>query len=179
MESLEASFTRPWKEEEMFSALDKFVARVTTSFAVVGATLIGLLGLLVVTDVVGRNFGFPVVGVVELAAQTVVISAFLTIPFVMRKGSHIRATVLVSRLPDVWRRGFEALAFAIGVVVFALLAYSSWESFLTDLSAGSYEGEGALRVPTWPARLTIFLASALMVVEGILSVIKTIMGEKK
>lgn len=163
----------------MFSAIDKTVARVTSGFAVIGATLIGVLALLVVSDVVGRNFGFPVTGIVELAAQTVVISAFLTIPFVMRKGSHIRATVLVSRLPELWRRGFEVLAFAIGVFVFALLAYSSWGNFITDFNAGSYEGEGALRIPTWPARLTIFLASSLMIIEGILSIIKTIIGEKK
>ena len=163
----------------MFSALDKAVAGITNVFAVIGATLIGVLALLVVSDVVGRNFGFPVTGIVELAAQTVVISAFLTIPFVMRKGSHIRATVLVSRLPELWRRGFEVLAFAIGVLVFALLAYSSWENFMTDYLAASYEGEGALRIPTWPARLTIFLASMLMVVEGLLSIVKTIIGEKK
>lgn len=163
----------------MFGALDKAVAFVTTGFAVIGATLIGVLGLLVVSDVVGRNFGNPVTGIVELAAQTVVISAFLTIPFVMRKGSHIRATVLVSRLPEMWRRGFEVLAFLVGVIIFALLAYSSLGNFLTDFEAGSYEGEGALRIPTWPARLTIFLASMLMVVEGILSIIKTIIGEKK
>lgn len=163
----------------MFSAIDKAVSKVTIGFAVIGATLIGVLALLVVADVVGRNFGSPVTGIVELASQTVVISAFLTIPFVMRKGSHIRATVLVSRLPEIWRRGFEVLAFGIGVVVFALLAYSSWGNFLTDYLAASYEGEGALRIPTWPARLTIFLASMLMVVEGILSMIKTIIGEKK
>ncbi len=163
----------------MFRALDKTVAAVTILFAVVGATLIGLLALLVVADVVGRNFGSPVTGIVELAAQTVVISAFLTIPFVMRKGSHIRATVLVSRLPELWRRGFEVLAFAVGVFIFALLAYSSWGNFVTDYTAASYEGEGALRIPTWPARLTIFLASMLMVVEGLLSIVKTIIGEKK
>lgn len=163
----------------MFRALDKAVAAVTTVFAVIGATLIGILALLVVADVVGRNIGFPVTGIVELAAQTVVISAFLTIPFVMRKGSHIRATVLVSRLPEIWRRGFEVLAFAIGVVVFALLAFSSWENFVIDYTAAAYEGEGALRIPTWPARLTIFLASMLMVVEGLLSIVKTIIGEKK
>lgn len=163
----------------MFRALDKAVAAVTTVFAVIGATLIGVLALLVVADVIGRNFGVPVTGIVELAAQTVVISAFLTIPFVMRKGSHIRATVLVSRLPEMWRRGFEVLAFAIGVVVFALLAYSSWGNFVTDYTAASFEGEGALRIPTWPARLTIFLASMLMVVESLLSIVKTIIGEKK
>jgi TRAP-type C4-dicarboxylate transport system permease small subunit len=163
----------------MFRALDKTVAGITTVFAVIGATLIGMLAILVVSDVVGRNFGFPVTGIVELAAQTVVISAFLTIPFVMRKGSHIRATVLVSRLPEIWRRGFEVMAFLAGVIVFALLAYSSWGNFVIDYTEASYEGEGALRIPTWPARLTIFLASMLMVVEGLLSIVKTIIGEKK
>ena len=163
----------------MLSAIDKVVSKITIGFAVAGATLIGVLALLIVADVVGRNFGAPVVGIVELAAQTVVISAFLTIPFVMRRGSHIRATVLVSRLPEAGRKAFEILAYLIGIAVFALLAYSSFENFMTDFLAASYEGEGALRVPTWPARLTIFLASSLMVIESLLAIIKSFIGEKK
>jgi TRAP-type C4-dicarboxylate transport system permease small subunit len=163
----------------MLSLLDKIVARITAGFAIAGATLIGVLAILMVSDVVGRPFGFPVLGIVELAAQTVVISAFLTIPFVMRKGGHIRATVLVSKLPESVRRILEILAFLIGITVFVLLALTSLESFLEDFAAGSYEGEGALRVPTWPARLTIFLASSLMVIEGILSIVRTLIGEKK
>ena len=159
----------------IFSQLDRVVAKTSSVMAAIGASLIGLLGLTIVADVVGRQFGFPVTGIVELAAQTVVISAFLTIPFVMRRGGHIRATIIVSRTPVKVRKTLEVIAYATGAVIFVLLAYSAWGAFVEDFVNASYEGEGALRIPTWPTRLTIFIASILMIVESVLSVIKVFM----
>lgn len=159
----------------IFSQLDRVVAKTSSVMAAVGASLIGLLGLTIVADVVGRQFGVPVTGIVELAAQTVVISAFLTIPFVMRRGGHIRATIIVSRTPVKVRKTLEVIAYSIGAVIFVLLAYSAWGAFVEDFVNASYEGEGALRIPTWPTRLTIFIASILMIVESVLSVIKVFM----
>jgi TRAP-type C4-dicarboxylate transport system permease small subunit len=163
----------------MLVMVDKVVAKVSGVFAALGAALIGLLALTMVADVVGRQFGSPVTGIVELAAQTVVISAFLTIPYVMRRGGHIRATVLVNRTPPIVRKSLEVLAYLIGAIIFALLAFSAWDAFVEDFVKASYEGEGALRVPTWPARLTIFLASVLMIFESLLATTKTFVEVKK
>lgn len=163
----------------MLVMVDKVVAKVSGVFAALGAALIGLLALTMVADVVGRQFGSPVTGIVELAAQTVVISAFLTIPYVMRRGGHIRATVLVNRTPPIVRKSLEVLAYLIGAIIFALLAFSAWDAFVEDFVKASYEGEGALRVPTWPARLTIFLASVLMIFESLLATAKTFVEVKK
>jgi TRAP-type C4-dicarboxylate transport system permease small subunit len=163
----------------MLSMVDKVVAKVSGVFAALGAAMIGLLALTMVADVVGRQFGSPVTGIVELAAQTVVISAFLTIPYVMRRGGHIRATVLVNRTPPIVRKTLEVVAYLIGAVIFALLAFSAWDAFVEDFVKASYEGEGALRIPTWPARLTIFLASVLMIFESLLATAKTFVEVKK
>jgi TRAP-type C4-dicarboxylate transport system permease small subunit len=163
----------------MLVMVDKVVAKVSGVFAALGAALIGLLALTMVADVVGRQFGSPVTGIVELAAQTVVISAFLTIPYVMRRGGHIRATVLVNRTPPIVRKSLEVLAYSIGAIIFALLAFSAWDAFVEDFVKASYEGEGALRIPTWPARLTIFLASVLMIFESLLATAKTFVEVKK
>jgi TRAP-type C4-dicarboxylate transport system permease small subunit len=163
----------------MLARIDRLVSIVSVVFASLGAALIGLLALTVVADVVGRQIGVPVTGIVEMAAQTVVISAFLTIPYVMRRGGHIRATVLVSRTPPVVRKTLEALAYIIGAIIFALLAYAAWEAFTEDFVKASYEGEGALRIPTWPSRLTIFLASILMIIESLLAATKTFFEVKK
>jgi TRAP-type C4-dicarboxylate transport system permease small subunit len=163
----------------MLARIDRLVSIVSVVFASLGAALIGLLALTVVADVVGRQIGVPVTGIVEMAAQTVVISAFLTIPYVMRRGGHIRATVLVSRTPPVVRKTLEALAYIIGAIIFALLAYAAWEALTEDFVKASYEGEGALRIPTWPTRLTIFLASILMIIESLLAATKTFFEVKK
>jgi len=127
----------------MLARIDRLVSIVSVVFASLGAALIGLLALTVVADVVGRQIGVPVTGIVEMAAQTVVISAFLTIPYVMRRGGHIRATVLVSRTPPVVRKTLEALAYIIGAIIFALLAYAAWGSLYGGLREGLLRGRGS------------------------------------
>jgi len=162
--------------------LDRFdgaIAKISKGFAVVGASLIGFLALLIVTDVVGRQIGTPILGVVEIAATLVVISAFLTMPYVLRRGSHIRATVLISRLPANAQKAFSAIAYLVGIFVFALLAYVSFGEFTSAWLNASFEGEGALRVPTWPARLTIFLSSILMIFEGVVAATRALTGDSK
>ena len=163
----------------MLKVLDSLVARVTSVFAFLGATVIGLLALGIVGDVIGRQIGTPIVGIVEIAAQSVVLAAFLTMPYVMRRGSHIRATILVSRMPELARKIFEIIGYLVGITIFGLLAYSAYGNFMTDFIAGSFEGEGALRVPTWPTRLVIFLSASLMIVESLLAIARTLMGVKK
>lgn len=163
----------------MLKVLDSLVARVTSVFAFLGATVIGLLALGIVGDVIGRQIGTPIVGIVEIAAQSVVLAAFLTMPYVMRRGSHIRATILVSRMPELARKIFEIIGYLVGITIFGLLAYSAYGTFMTDFIAGSFEGEGALRVPTWPTRLVIFLSASLMIVESLLAIARTLMGVKK
>ena len=162
---------------KILNRFDKTVARISKGFAVVGASMIGLLALLIVADVIGRQLGTPILGVVEIAATVVVISGFLTIPYVLRRGSHIRATVLVSRLPAKMQKGFTAFAYLVGVFVFALLAYVSFGEFTSAWVEASFEGEGSLRVPTWPARLTIFLSSILMVLEGTVAAARALTGD--
>lgn len=163
----------------MLKQLDRVFARVSLVLAFAGAGLVGLLAVLVVADVIGRQIGTPILGVVELAAMTVVISGFLTIPYVLRRGSHIRATVIVDRLPQGARKVFEVIAYLAAITVFALLAYSSYGEFIKAFVAGSYEGEGSLRVPTWPARFVIFVSSMLMIIEGFLAIGRSLTGKEE
>lgn len=162
----------------MLKLIDGVVGKITSAFAILGATVIGLLALGIVGDVIGRQIGTPIVGIVEIAAQSVVLAAFLTIPYVMRRGSHIRATVLVSRLPKLVQKALEVLGYLVGIAIFALLAYSAYGNFLTDFTEGAFEGEGALRVPTWPTRLVIFLSASLMIVESLLAIARTLLSRE-
>ena len=43
--------------------------------------------------------------------------------------------------------------------VFMALLWSTWPAFWDAYRIGEYEGEGALRVPTWPVRGTVLAIS--------------------
>lgn len=150
--------------------VDRAVGYVSLGMSLLGTIGIGLIGMLVVGDIVGRTaFSSPIVGTVEIAKTSIVAITFLTIPYAMRRGSHVRSTVLVSRLGPGPALVLTVLSCLLGAAVFALIAYASWEPMLGAIESGEYEGEGALRVPTWPTGVTIVAGSVLMSVECLLS----------
>ena len=54
----------------------------------------------------------------------------------------------------------RTLSNILGFLFFLALVYSSWSPFVEAFAIGEYEGEGALRVPTYPVRFLIILTSA-------------------
>ena len=66
------------------------------------------------------------------------------------------------------RRGREALAAfgcLLGFAFFAVIVYGGFDPFAHAWSSNEYEGEGALRVPTWPARFIVLLGSGLAALD--------------
>jgi TRAP-type C4-dicarboxylate transport system permease small subunit len=150
--------------------VDRAVGVVSLGMSLVGTVGIGLMGALIVVDIIGRSvFSFPIVGTVEIAKTSIVAITFLTLPYAMRRSSHVRSTVLLSRIPSRAALVMTVVSALLGAAVFALIAYASWEPTLSAIASGEYEGEGALRVPTWPTGVAIVAGSVVMVVECLLT----------
>lgn len=151
-------------------AFDALVGRISFGMSLVGTVGIGAIGLLVVADIAGRTFfSHPVVGTIEIAKTSIVAITFLTLPYAMRRGSHVRSTVILSRLAPRPFFAMTTISCLLGAAVFALIAYASWEPMRFAIEAGTFEGAGALQVPTWPTRVVIVAGSALMAVECLLT----------
>jgi TRAP-type mannitol/chloroaromatic compound transport system permease small subunit len=59
----------------------------------------------------------------------------------------------------------QVLSAIFGLIFFGLIVWGSYEPMIYSWTNGEYEGEGALRVPTWPAKLSVVIGSALVVVS--------------
>ena len=65
--------------------------------------------------------------------------------------------------------GARGLAFAqllsavLGILFFGLIVWGSYEPTLHAIASGEFEGEGALRVPVWPARTVVIIGAVLVV----------------
>jgi TRAP-type C4-dicarboxylate transport system permease small subunit len=65
--------------------------------------------------------------------------------------------------------GLRGLAFAqlmsamLGIAFFGIIVWGSYEPTLHAIASGEYEGEGALRVPVWPARVIVVIGAVLVV----------------
>lgn len=151
---------------------DQAVGKVSLVASVIGATLIALICFLMVADIAGRSIGRPIVGTLEITKLSIVAIAFLTIPYGMRMGAHVRSTIFLGRSSIPIQRWLNIFFAVIAASVFAYIAWTSWEPMLFAIQTGEFEGEGAMRVPIWPARTTILLGSSLMAVECLLSMFR-------
>ena len=71
----------------------------------------------------------------------------------------LRTSIFADAMPGSIRKLLRTLGALLGFAVFMGLLWSTWPSFWDAYRIGEYEGEGALRVPTWPVRGTVLVIS--------------------
>ncbi len=143
----------------MFQRLNDWVAR---ALMVLAAVLAFLLCFLVVADVGGRVlFNSPIKGTPEIVSFSIVIICFLQAGFAIRSGGMLNVDTLVNKFPPGLQSWFGALGAFVGMAFFMFVCYGSFEGAAHAWSSNEFEGEGALRVPVWPARFVIVLGTAL------------------
>ena len=139
---------------------------VSKALMVLAAAWTIAISFLVLADIIGRGaFDFPIHGTAEMVAASIVIIVFLQTGYAIRSRSMLRADFLVTHLPDVAQRILLALGYILGVLFFLMIITGGWQESVLSFVENEFEGEGALRVPSWPARWTVLLGSALAMVN--------------
>jgi len=124
------------------------------------------LSFLVLGNIIGRGvFDFPIYGTAEMVAASIVIIVFLQVGYAIRSRSMLKADFLVTHLPEGVQRAFLAFGYLLGAAFFLMIITGGWEESILSYVENEFEGEGALRVPSWPARWTVLLGSALAVIN--------------
>jgi TRAP-type C4-dicarboxylate transport system permease small subunit len=150
---------------------------LTRTLLVIAATLAFLLSFLVVADVVGRAvFNSPVKGTPEIVSISIVIILWLQAAYAIRSGGMLHVDAITSMLPAPARDALGIVGALLGAAFFALVLWGSYEPALHAWTSDEYEGEGALRVPVWPARFLIILGAALCVLNYLLLAIDRARG---
>jgi TRAP-type C4-dicarboxylate transport system permease small subunit len=146
----------------MFDRINERLVRVLLGAA---ALLTFCLSFLVVADVVGRVvFNSPVKGTPEIVSMSIVIICFLLAGYAVQSRSMLHADILISVMG---RRGPQIstlVSGVLGTMLFGLIVWGSYEPALHAWTSGEFEGEGALRVPVWPARFVVMAGSLLVTI---------------
>jgi len=144
----------------MFDTINGRVVRVLLALA---ALLAFGLSFLVVADIIGRVvFNSPVKGTPEIVSMSIVIICFLLAGYAVHSGGMIRTDALVAPFGPRADSLSAALTSMLGFGFFALIVWGSIEPTLHAWVSGEFEGEGALRVPVWPARVVVMMGAALV-----------------
>lgn len=133
----------------MFQAVSRFIH-------VLSSVWVFVLALVILIDVVGRVvFSQPLPGTKEILQNSVIAVTFLQIPLAIYSGSMLRTTLVTDLLPPFVKRVLRSLTYILGFALFAAIGSASFPEAMDAMRIGEYEGEGAMRIYTWPIRFLI------------------------
>ncbi len=141
---------------------DRILDRVGEGLLVCAAVLGFCLSFVVCTDVVGRYFfNTPLKGTPELVSMAIVIIAYLQACYAIRSGGMIAVDAFYASYPTRMKSLVSLIGSILGMFLLALICSGSFHGAVDAWVSGEYEGEGALRVPAWPAKFVLVLGTAL------------------
>ncbi len=153
--------------------IDRVLDTIAQWLLVIAAILAFSLCFIVVGDVVGRVFlNHPIQGTPEMVSGAIVIICYLQAAYAVRSGGMISLDALASLMPNRVQALLACIGALLGVFLFGLICWGSLDQSVYAWTAGEFDGEGALRIPAWPARFVLTLGSALTAVCYVLLALK-------
>lgn len=156
----------------MLLRLNDWIARTLLAVA---AVLAFALCFLVCADVIGRvAFNSPVKGTPEIVSGSIVMILWLQAAYAIRSGGMIWVDAVHAHLPAPVQRVCDVLGAVLGIAFFALVCWGSVDPALYAWRSNEFEGEGALRVPVWPARFLVVVGSFLAALNYLILMIERV-----
>ncbi len=149
---------------------------VTKTLMVFAALWALFLGFYILADVIARNLNMPIQGTQEIVRDSIVCVVFLQLAYCVKIGGMLRADFLVTIMSPAVSRALTVLGYIGAIAFFLAVLYGSWGPALDAWRTGEFQGDGALRVPTWPSRFAIILGCALVAFNYVLLIIDELSG---
>lgn len=139
------------QEERVLLRCGKPIMKVSRIMAVIAAVVLGIMMILTVADVCGRNFFLrPIEGTYELVGIMLVIAASLGIGYCQLNLGNIRITVISDVLPPRGQNIILLVAYIIAAVCCGMICWQSgiraWDYIFKQFGGMIV----TLRVPLWP-----------------------------
>jgi TRAP-type C4-dicarboxylate transport system permease small subunit len=139
--------------------------------------MVGLLGM-VLLSVVSRQLHFHVAGTDAYAGYLMAGAGFLALAHTLKRGEHIRVTLLLSALSGGTRRALELWALAAATLLAALSAFYAcklaWQSYaFNDISTGNDA------TPLWLPQLAMAAGTLILAVAFIDEFVLELRGERR
>jgi TRAP-type C4-dicarboxylate transport system permease small subunit len=139
--------------------------------------MVGLLAM-VLLSIVSRLLHFHVAGTDAYAGYLMAASGFLALAHTLKRGEHIRVTLLLSALKGRARRALELWALFAAVALAALAAFYScrltWQSrAFNDISTGNDA------TPLWIPQLSMAIGCVILLVAFVDELVLEWRGERR
>ena len=144
--------------------------------ALAAVFLFGLL-IMVLLSIGGRQLDFYVPGTDAYAGYLMAASGFLALAHTLKRGEHIRVTLILAALSGRWKKALELWALAFATVLSCLSAFYccrlSWQSHaFNDISTGSDA------TPLWIPQIAMGVGAVIMSIAFIDELVLEILGQR-
>jgi TRAP-type C4-dicarboxylate transport system permease small subunit len=145
--------------------------------AALAAVAMVLLLAMVLLSIVSRQVGFNVSGIDAYAGYLMAAAGFLALAHTLKRGEHIRVTLLLGALQGEKRRGLEIWALAAATLLAALFAYYScklaWQSHaFHDISTSNDA------TPLWLPQLAMALGTLVLAIAFVDELVLEVRGRR-
>lgn len=107
----------------------RWLDRLIEGLAMLGVAAFGAAALVTVADILGRQFGQAINGVVDLVQLFVTAGAWFVIPWTFVAGAHVGVDFLVARLRPWLARALAVIALLMAGAVLVLMLRYGFETF--------------------------------------------------
>jgi TRAP-type C4-dicarboxylate transport system permease small subunit len=138
--------------------------------------MVALLGM-VLLSIISRQFSFHVPGTDAYAGYLMAAAGFLALAHTLKRGEHIRVTLLINALKGSARKGLEVWALAVASLLAVLFAYYSiklsWQSYeFHDISTSSDA------TPLWIPQLSMALGTLVLAIAFVDELVLELLGQR-
>jgi TRAP-type C4-dicarboxylate transport system permease small subunit len=138
--------------------------------------MVGLL-IMVLLSIISRQLNFHVPGTDAYAGYLMAASGFLALAHTLKRGEHIRVTLLVNALKGRSKKALELWALGVATLLAMLFAFYScklaWQSrAFNDISTGSDA------TPLWMPQLAMAFGAIILVIAFVDELVLEIRGKR-
>jgi TRAP-type C4-dicarboxylate transport system permease small subunit len=144
----------------------------------IAAIFMILLLVMVLLSILGRQFGFHVRGTDAYAGYMMAGAGFFALAHTLKRGEHIRVTLLLQALKPNVRRKLEIFSLGAAVLLSGLLAW-----FSVSLAIQSYTihdiSTGNDATPLWIPQIAMALGTTILLIAFVDELISELQGTRK
>lgn len=144
--------------------------------AVAALFMVCLLGM-VLLSIISRQLHFHVPGTDAYAGYLMAAAGFLALAHTLKRGEHIRVTLLINALEGRWKRGLELWSLGIATLLAVLFTYYScklaWQSHeFHDISTSSDA------TPLWIPQVAMALGTMVLALAFVDELVMELLGRR-
>lgn len=155
----------------------RFLDALYTGAAALAALCMVALLAAVLVSIASRQFNFMVSGIDAYAGYLMAAAGFLALAHTLKRGEHIRVTLVINFLPQRWQRAAQLWALGIAGLLALLFAYYScklaWQSHaFNDISTGNDA------TPLWLPQLAMAAGAVVFAIAFVDELVLEIQGKR-